>query len=288
MTAYVSRLLRRADRQTGIRPRPRSRYEPDPGTYLDHGPIEADREWSEQRADPPLPPVIERAIADVPRALPAAPAEGAIPAAKPRQLNREPPETSQPQAQVGAGAPVLAPNVPSLDATPLPDAAPLLADSPTDWKVPDPTDRIDESPNANGASNPSPRIEEQVQAHSRHTMPEHVEAIRRAAPQVSQTSSASPLPDPATDEPRQREAVPAGRPRYSPRATPNPALRQRIVDALVEPVRADPTEVVVHIDRIDVRAAPSSQPPPAAPPRARAAPMSLESYLRTQSRRRPG
>jgi hypothetical protein len=62
-------------------------------------------------------------------------------------------------------------------------------------------------------------------------------------------------------------------------------LRQAIVDAITEPARADTTEVVVHIDRIDVRAPASSQSAPAATRRARAAPTSLESYLRAQSRR---
>jgi hypothetical protein len=73
------------------------------------------------------------------------------------------------------------------------------------------------------------------------------------------------------------------RPRTS--RTLDPAIRQAIIDAVAEPSRAETTQVTVHIDRIDVHATASSAPPPPEHPRSRAAPTSLESYLRSRSRR---
>jgi len=73
----------------------------------------------------------------------------------------------------------------------------------------------------------------------------------------------------------------------APRPGTPAGIRHAVASAVAEPVRAEPTEIVVHIDRLDVRsAAPSSTPTAAEPRRARATPTSLDSYLRARSRSR--
>ncbi len=342
MTAYISRLLRRADRSAGIHPRPQSRYEPDPGTYFDPGPIEVDHEWQtgiggtagapeefdsaapsthgrarEPRTD--YPPQVNRpVIADPPTAAPAAPAEDTA-AGTPRPPNRQQNKHSRPHVPEHAASPVADPAAQL--ATPEPTAPPAapaeVAASGTPRPpnrrqnklsrphVPehaaspgaDPADQLETpetttTPETTGATIPPSRIADGARPRPRQPLPDD-EPLREMDRHVGQTplpatSFAAPRTDPPTGASRQRDVEQAAGPRYSPAAMPDPALRQRIVDAVIEPVRADPTEVVVHIDRIDVRAGASSQPPPAAPRHPRAAPMSLESYLRAQSRRRSG
>jgi hypothetical protein len=71
---------------------------------------------------------------------------------------------------------------------------------------------------------------------------------------------------------------------WPPAKSPDPAVRQNVVNAIAEPPAAHTTDIVVHIDRIDVRA-PSTSAPPPEPRRVGATPTSLDSYLRSRSRR---
>jgi hypothetical protein len=297
MTAYVSRLLRGADRSAGIHPRPRSRYEPDPGTYFDPGPIEVDDERQTEfggtrdtpveldaaaprtpgRAREPrtdYPPQVNRpVIADPPTAAPAAPA-GVAASGTPRPPNRPQNEDSRPHVPDRTDA-LTSLTDHQFAAPRTSHAASPVADPAAQPATPEPT----APPEGTGATIPPPlRDHEPIREMDRHADQTPLPA----------TSFAAPRTDPVTGASRQRDAEQATKPRYSSAAMPDPTLRQRIVDAVIEPVRADPTEVVVHIDRIDVRAAASSQPPPATPRHPRAAPTSLESYLRAQSRRRSG
>jgi hypothetical protein len=66
--------------------------------------------------------------------------------------------------------------------------------------------------------------------------------------------------------------------------TADAGLRQAIVDAIVEPATADTQEVNVYIDRIDVRSSSTNPPAPQQPRAPKAAPTSLDSYLRARSR----
>jgi hypothetical protein len=114
------------------------------------------------------------------------------------------------------------------------------------------------------------------------------------------TNLARPLfsPEPSADMPVEAEAGNAHRsampePTRSTRQPapaakfPDPLVRQAIVDAIVEPAASQTSEVVVHIDRIDVHAHTGTAPSPPEPRRVRAAPTSLESYLRSRSRGGP-
>lgn len=292
MTAYISRLLHPANHAAGVRPRPRSRYEPDPGTSLDHGPIEIDHEWAteaepgagprprEPRADYASTPAIGPAT---PHRLPTAPAEDAMPSTQRRQPNRQRPDGFPITNPVSADAPASLPDA-RFD---IPAITPF-SDTLSAGKNPD-------QPNAPSAvpvpTNPPSRPGEQTRPYPSPPRRDALAAIRQATarPPEQSTAAASFVASPEDPATRPaREVEPANRPRYPLPATPSQALRQQIVDAIVEPVRADPTEIIVHIDRIDVRAASNTQPPSAAPRQARAAPMSLDSYLRAQSRRRPG
>jgi hypothetical protein len=103
------------------------------------------------------------------------------------------------------------------------------------------------------------------------------------------SATAPTKPTNARPRPDTQEPVAAAVPALASGATPiikspDPVVRQTIINAITEPTHEQSTEVVVHIDRIDVHAPTSSPPPPVELRRARAAPTSLQAYLRSQSR----
>ena len=301
MTAYTSRLFSRAGSSAGIRPRPRSRYEPEPETYLGGGAVEIDWQSGEEElshdrtlrsqahprraADPaatleavsePVPaqgfPVSARPPVTAP------PPEHTTAPAPPDQHdadqlpNRDNPHDASPALRVEASVrPQLA------DAVPAPPL--FISDTPARPVAPGDNRRSDDVAVSMHPLIPPAAMVQPGQEQSVHTRNPHARHRPPAAPGPEHTNPdvahRSATPDP----------IRAARPPRAKAKSPDPLVRQTIVDAIAEPARTEATEVIVHIDRIDVRAASSTPPPPLEPRRSRAAPTSLESYLRARSRR---
>jgi hypothetical protein len=328
MTAYISRLLSRQGPPTGIRPRPRSRYEPEPDTYLARDPIEIDREpvdvddlsrpqgtRSFHAADNPADTVrpaeaVSAQTISVPhqpgpeaasrRPTPPAPAQRGDNDQPNRRSGGQTSTAPHVSATVGPQAPDEPPAHPSNSHTPAPAVAPRphagedrrtenvtgpkhSANAPVSTTEPAQDELSSRRPDLPHASRPAaPSAPE----------PGHSPATPwPAEPKSARPWAADPIDKPAQPEPGDEgqglrsDATYAHRLQQSATRSVDPVLRQTIINAIAEPGRADTTEVTVHIDRIDVRA-PSSTPSAAAEPRrARATPTSLESYLRSRSRR---
>ena len=350
MTAYISRLFS-PSRPAGIRPRPRSRYEPDPETYLSADPIEAhvqtESGMDHRRAGPIAPEhALQRpaprstdgpqsrtgsaeSVAAVvvstsgPPALRQVAAEHTNPPAPP-QRSAAPFELDHgdPHPDGGRQEPAPAPDVWAWVVPPegVPAAAPPISDVPAGPVAAGrPRQTGDVAVAAPPLTGPPP-VAEGVPVESTHvpvphrpappaansgigTPPRVVSVTGPAAPSaaepphaVSVTGQAAPSavaptePDNAQPGPATQDLIAAAVPARATGAThinnsPDPVVRQTIINAITELAHEQITEVVVHIDRIDVRAPASSPPPPVELRRARAAPTSLQAYLRSQSRR---
>jgi hypothetical protein len=314
-TAYVTRLLPQQGPPVGIRPRPRSRYEPEPQTYLGRDPREPS-EQGEAARQPQGTPVVgaerehtqfpagdredqlasdksvaAQSIAEVRRHQVTAPAEPAAAAAgrsDDGSIVTRTPRDAAPAPDVRARVARQAGEVPG---KPRLDRRDTRDQSLDGWSLP-----------------PRPHRHPALSAIGPDPDPHHGTATSLPA---ASSSATQPHPRPMMDDnPRPASLGPASRPADQPlhvaradappvrrqdlvRADPSaerhsrsvdPLLRQAIVNAVADPVRVETTEVSVHIDRIDIRS-PSSSPPAPAEPRPRATPTSLDSYLRARSRR---
>jgi hypothetical protein len=304
MTAYISRLVS-PGRPAGIRPRPRSRYEPEPETYLGADPIEVhvqtQSEMDHVRAGPllsvdaPQRPApqgtggqqsragLAESVAAVAVSNPGPSAPRIVAAEStgrpaPPQRSGAPFDLGDDDAHAEGGrheprpAPDIQARVAALNA--VPTAAPPIAGVPRD-------------PLAAGQHHPSNHVAVTVPPLTGPrpaAQDARVESIHAPAPPAADTGSGT--------TPRRHDAqgsVAAAPPTLATGATPitkspDPVVRQTIINAITEPTHEQSTEVVVHIDRIDVHAPTSSPPPPVELRRARAAPTSLQAYLRSQSR----
>jgi hypothetical protein len=314
MTAYVSRLFPTPGLSAGIRKRPRSRYEPEPDTFLGSRPIDVNLESGDQQ----LPSGRGRANTSYRRhAADAATTPGAL--SEPGSGQAFSADASPAAAATGAVTP---PPVPpgQLNVERVPDSDILhdpgltspasISDAPAAGIAPPDARRSDDvgalaHPAIPPAAIADPGREQRVQARHegrqshRDPTPETWDpAVRTSPPPHSQpntapTGSAGSV-SASTDTPAHPgQSVVYGSPKPDPiRAglagpnikTPDPAVRQRISEAVAEPVRVQGSEVVVNIDRIDVRAQAGTPTAAPEPRRARAAPTSLESYLRSKSR----
>jgi hypothetical protein len=315
MTAYISRLFPRPGPSAGIRKRPRSRYEPERETFLGSMPIDVDLESGDEElpsdrgranssyrrhaADAATTPEVrsepDSGQAFSAQASPTAAATGALTPrpVPPGQLNAE----QVPNGGVSHG-PVLTSPV-SISGAPAPRIEPPDARRSDDVGAPAhpaiPPVAIADP----GREQPVQPRHERWQSHRDPTPEASEPAVRASPPPHSQPNTASTgsagSEAPSTDTPAHPgQSVVYGSPKPDPihaglsgpnAKSPDPAVRQRIADAIAEPGRVHNTEVVVNIDRIDVRApvsTPTAQPEPRRP---RAAPTSLESYLRSQSHR---
>lgn len=319
MTAYLSRLFHGPGPSTGIRKRPRSRYEPDPDTYLSHDPIQVGSEPQEEQrpADAAASSHTRRhdAVEHAARAdvdgdspsgqslsRPARPTGESVAAelitrSAPRDqhdadrlANRDNPDDTAPASREQASDPSTPADAllrrPSISD----DAAPYVASG-------------DDGPatTEEAGDEQSVHVQHQLRHAQRHSTPPASQPSARAAARPRSepfTDLARPVFSPppsaavpitadagnahpsATPEPNRGTRLPAPAAKF-----PDPLLRQAIVDAIAEPAAAQNNEVVVHIDRIDVHAHTGTAPSPPEPRQVRAAPTSLESYLRSRSRR---
>jgi hypothetical protein len=307
MTAYVARLLPRQGTPAGIRPRPRSRYEPEPHTNLGRDPREPSEEGEPadnlrghgepshdaQRAaphtsdgDPKLTePVTAQLISASRRqraTQPAPPAPGAHddhplnPTTNPRVATPDPERSTRVARQVGEGS-----SQPHRDGPTADDGAS------DDWSLPPRPPRnaalsVVDSGSATAPSWPGASSDPGRPRPGPNADDDPFTAARGSAPSPTDPP---PLANRADETPVLRpDPVYADQSYGRHRGSLDRALRQAIVNAVAEPVRVDTTEVSVHIDRIDV-GTPASSAPPVAEPRARATPTSLDSYLRSRSRR---
>lgn len=342
MTAYVSRLFPRPGSSAGIRKRPRSRYEPEPETYLGHAPGEFDMEPTNEEPSADRTPTNHayRRHAAEPAATP-----NVVPKPAPRQTLSAPARPTAPPDQHDAdqlagpdnhqlaGPGVPHPPAPTLGAeaavrTEPADAVPAspasISDTPAGRIIgehrqseyvavpvhsaipPAPTGELGQEqsayPRREGRQSERRRtpaaVEPAVRATPGTPSEPHTEPnIRLTQPaaspiQPSDTPARADLSAPdrsptlsAADRSATPDPIRASRLPRPNAKSPDPAVRQKVTDAIAEPVRVQNTEVVVSIDRIDVRAPANDPPAPPAPRRARAAPTSLESYLRSRSRR---
>jgi hypothetical protein len=360
MTAYISRLFSPV-RPAGIRPRPRSRYEPDPETYFSADPIEVDVQAGPippvhalQRPAPrstdgpqsragsaesvaaavvstPGPPAPRHAIA-VEHTNPPAPPQRSD---APFELDYGDPRPSSGPHEPPPGLDVRASVVPP---EAVPTAGPSVSDIPSDpvaagrdrqgddiaiaaprltGPLPQAEDVPVESTHAPVAHRPAPPAADSgiggppqvvsvtgpaAPPTAAPTEPDNARpqpatecpiaaAVRGSVTGPAAPSAAAPSePDNARPGPTTQGPIAAAAPARATGATPitkspDPVVRQTIINAITEPAREQTTEVVVHIDRIDVHPPTNSPPPPAEPRRARAAPTSLQAYLRSRSRR---
>lgn len=334
MTAYVSRLFLRPGQSAGIRKRPRSRYEPEPETYLSRDPIEIDLEPGEEQlpADRTTTIHAHRRHAVDPAATPEVPSESApeqtfsalagptvaavapeltTPPARREQHdadqrpNRGDPDDIAPAARIEA-------SVRPQPGDAMPASPPSISDTPAPRVAPGEDRRSDSVAVPVHSAIPPAAIEEPGQEQSPHVRHARPHALRQPTPAAPEprvpeaprpdsepyapfsrpeTSKTQPADTPAQADLAIAHRSPTPEPIRAPRLpgpnakSPDPMVRQTIVNAIAEPVRAQTTEVVVHIDRIDVHTPTSTPPAPPEPRRARAAPTSLESYLRSRSRR---
>lgn len=322
MTAYISRLFSRAGPSAGIRPRPRSRYEPEPETYLGGGPVEIDWQYGEEElshdrtpkshahprhaADPAAtlegagePGLAQTFSVTARRPVAAVAAERTTAPAPPDQHrwnqlpNRDKTHDASPALRVEA-------SVRTQPAEAVPAPPPSISHTPARRVAPGDERRSDDvAVSVHPATPPAAIVgpgQEQQSVHVRHPHARREPTLaapgQESQPPVASTRSAT-SPDRPVDLPAdtnvgvaRRSATPEPiRAARSPRSnSPDPVVRQTIVDAIAEPARGETTEVVVHIDRIDVRTASSTAAPPPEPRRPRAAPTSLQSYLRARSR----
>ena len=317
MTAYVSRLFPRPGPSAGIRTRPRSRYEPEPETYLGHYPSDIDLKPSDEELPADHMPTNHAyrrhaaEPADTPNAV-SKPAPGqtfsapARPTAPPDRHDAdqlsEPDNPHQPAPALGVEAAV------RTDPTHgVPGSSASTSDTPATRVRRDNNRQTDDAAIPLGLAAPPAATEEAGQnqsVHARHEgqqsdrqpTPAAPESPNRSAPRPNsepyplltqpETSPIQPINTPnAARHPPTPDPIRASRLPRPNAKSPDPGVRQKIADAIAEPVRVQSTEVVVNIDRIDVRAPTSTPTTPPEPRRARAAPTSLESYLRSRSRR---
>jgi hypothetical protein len=307
MTAYVSRLFPRPGRPAaGIRKRPRSRYEPAPETYLGHAPSEFDMEPSDEELSADRTPTghPHRRHAVDPAATPnviskPAPTHtlsaSAGPTAPPDQFEADQPGEPGPNLGVEAavrtepadalpGSLASTSDVPATRVTPANERQNNYAAVPAHSEIPpaamaEPGPERSVYPRQGGRPSGRPRMpaspEPAVNA-ARGTQPEKEAPLTEPATSLQPTNARAHGDLSATHHP----------PTPWPNAkSPDRAVRQKIADAIAEPMRVQTTEVVVNIDRIDIRTPTTSPPAPPEPRGARAAPTSLESYLRSRSRR---
>jgi hypothetical protein len=312
MTAYIARLFTGPGPSTGIRKRPRSRYEPEPDAHLGRDPIGIDAPGSEQEplGDGAPATSAERRHAATTVAAPgaAAPALSAEPADRQSDsvpaIAAIPAESATPPHRRDVGSPLhdgdprttphgdtphadndfrrrpVEPAAASLPPKSVP-ATSRTAPAPGDSRRSDDLAVSAHSAGPRATKSPPPRSDTAPQANDaeRHaTVPRPETPPIRSANATGPANSAVARHTPTIGPVR---ADPASRP---PAKSPDPAVRQTVVNAIAEPAAAHTTDIVVHIDRIDVRA-PSTTTPSAEPRRAGATPTSLDSYLRSRSRR---
>lgn len=321
MTAYISRLLSGQSPAAGIRPRPRSRYELEPDTHLGGEPTITDLHddehhvWAQQpRAGdaappdpgsaptgfglpkPPPPPSFDHLIdrharQSRPAAHTTTRAESA-PSEPARDHHRHTDieiDTDQPHSP----APPPHTAAPGHDQTsrPLPTPQHVTAQPHT------PTPNTESTPAAPPAPPAGPAATAVATSASQpaHTTgapvaappaPPAGQAATAVAASASQPAHTPPKPAQSTESRSlPTDPVRPTRPATTRTAVLDADVRQTIVNAITEPARAEPTQITVRIDRIDVHA---PSPTPAAAPeprRPRAAPTSLQSYLRSRSTR---
>jgi hypothetical protein len=292
MTAYLTRLLSTASRPVGIQPRPRSRFEPESEPFPGGGPTPSVGTFDEIPGDPPSAGRDRTHPAGAPLNHPnAAPnTADAVGITTSHEA-----ETRRPSARFTVttpDSPTVAPHSPTaarrgprvvagtelahgsrpdaasgVGATSRPPREAALGSPPHDDLLGERVERAHPKPPYTAA----PPDEDEL---SRPALPpiraaDHVDAVSLDSP--SREAFAADLPD-FHDKPLL--GSPAG-------------IRHAVASAVAEPVRAEPTEIVVHIGRLDVRSsAPSTTPTAAEPRRSRATPTSLDSYLRARSRSR--
>ncbi len=325
MTAYLSRLFQWPGPSAGIRKRPRSRYEPEPETYLSRDSSEIDWESTDEEFPGDRTPTSHgyRRQAAGPAAIPEVsskfeamqtfpgPAGPKAAFAAERTTRRAPWDRYDADQHPNRGNPPDPLPVEAVFRSESADAAPSPSDTAEPHAIPhgDPHPdyvaapaRSEFAPAAGeeaGRQRPTRAPHEKPQTGLQPT-PAALEPGLRAAPRPESKpyaplarSATAPIQPatpthadlsiahrPSTLEPMRASRQP--RPNAKP---PDPAVRQTIANVIAEPVRERNTEVVVNIDRIEVRASSSTQTAPPETRRARAAPTSLESYLRSRSRR---
>jgi hypothetical protein len=302
MTAYLSR-VRLTGQEAGIRPRPRSRYEPDPATRVANSGMEVeevDYQVEAERLGPTA--TLRRARAapsvDVPTDQPRSAREQAIRFASSAQVmsTAHPERPGSPDADVAAYAAFQSPvdtreaaggTLPqsiwptarerSVAAGPVPAETDWRADSPSS----DTSSRRDghrEAPPARQAvrSTSSLAPDRRATTGDIDVTVDAPATSRRASGERATGDDARTAPKPDLDD--------GGALVSRPPRLVDSGVRRAIANAISEPERAEPNEVNVYIARIDVQA-PSPRMEASQPRPSKASPTSLESYLRARSRR---
>jgi hypothetical protein len=295
MTVYLSRLLS-PGRPPGIRPRPRSRYEPESATPFtlrseDLATIDYADDSAEGigAAEPDSDVVVD--AGETARSMTTV------------RAHSEPVEVDAPRP------PALARSATS----PAVSAADNTADLGEPQSITAPTTPAHEL----DASRPAVTPQAGIRSHGHESVSAAWEPERHDRPEVitpparplSSRPESRPLPPPR-GRPQESTADPVSeiQPSQTTRTgddgtdTGNPgpvaaprmsqhlprfvdaAVREAIAGAIAGPDRAEANEVNVYIERVDVQAAKASSEPTSSPRRPAAAPTSLDSYLRSRSR----
>lgn len=287
MTAYLNRLLPRAGRPAGIQPRPRSRYEPEPSHFPGGGLASYVETFDLEAFDD---------ISGEPPRTEAGQQRSGVPEASRSVPGSNPPPAVNPTTSAGAE---LGPAPTRFIATSDPHGAPVGARSaaaedthlaPT-TAIPHHSEVVQAVVSTHLARRPEVSDPVHIDAPNRREETSH--PIRASAAITPDTTAVSPaiptrirLADKVNTAP---DAAPphfeAPAIRIEPSLASAAGIQHAVAAVVAEPARAEPTEIVVHIDRIDVHSGAASAARIAAEPRqARATPTSLESYLRNRSR----